>query len=627
MGGNTDGKFAIDAATAAITLANGAVLDREATPSYTLSVRASDGTTNSDVDVTVNATDVASVVTAAQVFAISETAAATSAVGTVATTGDKNSVVFSIVSGNTDGKFVIDAATGAITLATNAVLDREATPSYTLSVRASDGTTNSDVDVTVNVTDVAPTITAAQVFSVDETAAATSAVGTVASTGDRNSVNFSIVAGNTGGVFAINAATGAITLANGAVLDRQTTASYTLSVRASDGTTNSDVAVTVNVTGVTPPPGLTLLGGSGNDTLRGGAGNDSLDGRAGNDTLDGGAGNDTLIGGSGDDRLTGGDGIDTASYATATQYVRVSLAVTDAQRTYGAGTDRLASIENLIGSAYSDDLSGNAAANQINGGAGNDVLTGGAGADKLDGGQGSDIYIVTALGDKTGAEIADTGTSGTDELRYAATTAGTLVLAAGDTGLERVAIGTGKSSTASTSGTTALNVDASAAANGLTIVGNAGINTLTGSIYNDILDGGSGNDFLFGGNGNDKLIGGAGNDVLFGGGGADSFVLNVTPNALGNKDTISDFTTGQDRIHLAKSVMTALGSTGSALSTDAFWAAAGATAGHDGSDRIVYNSTTGALYYDADGSGKVVAVQVAQLEAGLSMKAADFLVI
>jgi len=34
-----------------------------------------------------------------------------------------------------------------------------------------------------------------------------------------------------------------------------------------------------------------------------------------------------------------------------------------------------------------------------------------------------------------------------------------------------------------------------------------------------------------------------------------------------------------------------------------FYSAAGAVTGHDANDRVVYNTTTGNLYYDADGSG------------------------
>jgi Ca2+-binding RTX toxin-like protein len=48
-----------------------------------------------------------------------------------------------------------------------------------------------------------------------------------------------------------------------------------------------------------------------------------------------------------------------------------------------------------------------------------------------------------------------------------------------------------------------------------------------------------------------------------------------------------------------------------ALSLDAFYASSSATKGNDADDRIIYNTTSGALYYDADGSGIVAAVQIA----------------
>jgi hypothetical protein len=64
--------------------------------------------------------------------------------------------------------------------------------------------------------------------------------------------------------------------------------------------------------------------------------------------------------------------------------------------------------------------------------------------------------MLTLLADKTAAEITDTGATGTDELRFAATAAGTLTLLAGDTGLERVVIGTGTAAVAVATATTAL---------------------------------------------------------------------------------------------------------------------------------------------------------------------------
>ena len=71
-----------------------------------------------------------------------------------------------------------------------------------------------------------------------------------------------------------------------------------------------------------------------------------------------------------------------------------------------------------------------------------------------------------------------------------------------------------------TTGTTALDVDASAVvSNGLTLIGNAGVNTLTGTGLNDVVNGGGGDDTLRGGLGNDTVNGGSGNDTfLFGSG-------------------------------------------------------------------------------------------------------------
>ena len=136
----------------------------------------------------------------------------------------------------------------------------------------------------------------------------------------------------------------------------------------------------------------TLSGAEGNDTLDGGNGNDTLQGDDDNDTLLGGAGNDTLDGGAGSDSLNGGAGTDTASYASAAAAVSVSLLLTTAQDTGGAGTDLLAAMENLTGSNHDDRLTGNAAANLLHGGDGNDTLTGGKGLDTLTGGAGADVF-------------------------------------------------------------------------------------------------------------------------------------------------------------------------------------------------------------------------------------------
>lgn len=136
-----------------------------------------------------------------------------------------------------------------------------------------------------------------------------------------------------------------------------------------------------------------LLGGSGADLVDGGDDNDSLRGGRQDDVLLGGNGDDSLQGDQGDDLLDGGAGSDTATYAAAEAAVTVTLTLTAAQDTGGAGVDTLVSIENVTGSEFSDALTGSVTLNRIIGRQGNDRLVGLQGDDRIDGAGGDDIII------------------------------------------------------------------------------------------------------------------------------------------------------------------------------------------------------------------------------------------
>jgi Ca2+-binding RTX toxin-like protein len=130
------------------------------------------------------------------------------------------------------------------------------------------------------------------------------------------------------------------------------------------------------------------------------------------------------------------------------------------------------------------------------------------------------------------------------------------------------------------------------------------------------------NNTLLGGNGNDVLAGGLGNDTLTGGAGQDTFAFNSAISAA-NIDTLTDFKVADDTIRLAKVIFTTL--TSGVLAADAF-KILGNGGVEDGSDHLLYTTTTGALSYDADGSGAAAAVQIAILGTGLAMTNADFMV-
>ena len=184
------------------------------------------------------------------------------ALGAVSATDPEDGTVsYSIEAGNSDGLFAIDSETGALSYQGAGEDYESGTTSYELTVRASDGSLHSDVTVTVNVTDAqeAPAFAeGSYAFSLAENAdggATSVALGAVSATDPEDgTVTYSIEAGDSGGLFAIDSETGALSY-QGAGEDYESgTTSYELTVRASDGSLHSDVTVTVNVTDAQEAP-------------------------------------------------------------------------------------------------------------------------------------------------------------------------------------------------------------------------------------------------------------------------------------------------------------------------------------------------------------------------------------
>jgi hypothetical protein len=340
--------------------------------------------------------------------------------------------------------------------------------------------------------------------------------------------------------------------------------------QASEGTDTVNASITyalgANVENLTLT-GTAAINGTGN------ALNNVITGNAGANILDGGMGADTMSGGAGDDVYIVDNGSDQVIEAA------------------GAGTDTVnasitwslsANVENLTltGSATINGV-GNALNNVITGNAAANILDGGAGADTMAGGAGNDVYIV----DNAGDVVTEGVSAGTDSVN------------------------------ASITYTLTANVE------NLTLTGAAAING-AGNELNNVITGNSGANILTGGAGNDMLNGGLGADTLDGGAGADIFVFNSTLGS-GNIDRLNNFVTVDDTIQLDHTIFTALGNAG-ALLVGAFNTGAVAT---QADDRIIYNTATGALLYDADGNGKGAAMQFATLSGvNGTLSAADFVV-
>ena len=300
-------------------------------------------------------------------------------------------------------------------------------------------------------------------------------------------------------------------------------------------------------------------------------------GDSGSYTFVGGALNDTLTSGAGIDTLRGAGGHDT--YYVNSNSDRVEEAS-------GQGTDTIyasvnykimagSHVEILRADAGSTDLTliGNAFANTLYSGDGNDTLRGG---------NGNDVYYVNSGSDR----VVEAFGQGTDTVY---TSANYKLMAGSYVEVLRAIAGT----------------------DNINLTGNQLANRIVGN------------------DGNNVIAGGRGNDVLTGGVGSDTFVFNTALNGQNNVDRITDFNVAADTIQLENAIFRAFASlsTGQTISSASFLNAAGATAAQDASDRIVYNRSTGDLYYDADGVGGVGAIKFATLNAGLNLTHNDFVII
>jgi hypothetical protein len=167
------------------------------------------------------------------------------------------------------------------------------------------------------------------------------------------------------------------------------------------------------------------------------------------------------------------------------------------------------------------------------------------------------------------------------------------------------------------------------------INGNAGADKLSGLGGSDVLNGGAGVDQLVGGAGDDVLrgsfqddvlAGGAGADTLNGGAGSDRFVFDTAVTAA-NADQIADYSALVDFLSLSRSrfaqIQTAAGES---LAAEEFHAGTNGIAA-DADDRIVYNTSTGELFYDRDGNGPAAPIKFATLGGAPQIDAEDILIV
>ena len=373
-----------------------------------------------------------------------------------------------------------------------------------------------------------------------------------------------------------------------------------------------------------------IVTGDFDDTVSLGAGNDTVEAGGGNDSVDGGAGDDriiTVFSTDGADTYSGGAGSDTLDYSRLLIGDDLSVTLAGAATTTVsiafADNDQISGVENITSGGGNDAVTGDANANALIGGDGNDSLAGKGGADTLDGGLGNDFLYIDHL------DASVSGAAGYDSAFIQDATGTSLNLGAAQ--VEWVYGWTGNDT-----------LDASTSSAGVSIVGEAGADSITGSAFNDYIYmdgqdtvdagggrdalvvyqgagqpvtnttvnvaaaqaewvlGGAGNDTIFntgsstaatlsGGAGNDTITGGLANDRLYGNAGNDVFVVSSNT----QRDFVLDFQNGADRVDVRATSFTNFAQVQAAAADNGF----GSTVINFGAGNymVLYNFAIGGL--------------------------------
>ncbi|MFC3695074.1 calcium-binding protein [Chenggangzhangella methanolivorans] len=322
-----------------------------------------------------------------------------------------------------------------------------------------------------------------------------------------------------------------------------------------------------------PDDEFTFFGGKGSDTISG-------ESDAGN-FLFGGAGHDVFLAHDAETYFDGGQGFDKVNYYAAGEGVTVNLA--DPSKNTGiAEGHTYSSIEDVTGGYFDDKLVGNEEANVLDGSLGDDTLVGGGGRDTLNGGDDDKGSFDFASFEG----IRETGGIGV----YASLK------------------------------------DGVANAEGVVGIKLKNIEGLIGSSFRDRLIGDNGDNILYGEDGSDTLQGGKGADTLrgdeeaFGFSDGDEFYY---ANVKEGGDLILDYDI-YDMIGISRSGFKLAGDY-AVIDGVTFIKGPGAKAVTD-EGTFLFNTKTGKLFFDADGtgSGKAKLIAEIQFDNPDSIDAGDF---
>ncbi len=270
LSGNTSGTFTINASSGVLSVADSTALDFEVTPFFALIIKVQDngtGTLNSQAKITINLLDVNEPpVLTNQSYTVTQFAPNGTVVGTVGAYDPDagQQLAFSVMAGNTGNAFAVNPVSGIVTVANSSALNLTTNPVFNLDVRATDNGAGSLYDDAIITSTLIigtnqPPVISNQLFSINENSPNGTSVGTViASDPDPGQLlSYSIISGNTGSAFEINASTGLLSVTNSTALNFESTPSFALVVNVMDngiGALSSQAIITISLLNVNELP-------------------------------------------------------------------------------------------------------------------------------------------------------------------------------------------------------------------------------------------------------------------------------------------------------------------------------------------------------------------------------------
>jgi RHS repeat-associated protein len=585
---------------------------------------------------------------------------------------DKFNITVTSATGNLGSLSISEAGNFSYSVDNSAIqsLGQDLTKIDTFTVQSFDGTASQDITVTITGVNDLATISGTATATVTEdtnvdgngklNATGTLTVSDVDAGEDKFNTTVTSATGNIGSLSISEAGNFSYSVDNSAVqsLGQDLTKIDTFTVQSFDGTANQEIAITI--VGVNDIPTLQNAIADQNATA-----NQSFNFTFAQDTFSDVDAGDTLTYSA---TLENGDPLpDWLSFDAATRTfsgtpttsdtgsINIQVTASDSQNATAVDVFSLTvAVSNLINGDDTDNtLSGTPEADIINGFGGNDYITGLAGNDTIDGGTGKFDRMFGNDGDDTIIDpdgvLGAHGKANNDTINVtfasswdndsnptnAPRSDGKITGGYGDDNIT-VTMNNSKffinlkgdeptnSSQDGNDVVTLLgryqNAVIDLGGGNDTFNGGSGSDNISGKAGNDILLGNGGNDQLAGNNGNDTLVGGAGNDKLTGGCGQDNFSFS-SPNE--KIDRITDFTPVDDTISVDDVGFGGGLLVGTLLDTQFVLG----TAATDTDDRFIYNQSTGALFFDIDGTGASAKIQIATLTTKPVISFEDIVVI